>query len=256
MNRSKTSRILDEAEWAANFAAHLVEMHKSGVGASVTWYNHASVQRAAKAALNVAGFDYIGVDGVFLRWMLAPTLPRTSADLVLPLLLSSFRHGGRVALVGSVRVNLEAATRIVESLPSSLTVVYTCDGYDELRSATELAKSVRDAQADVVIIGLGAPLQDSYALALAEAGLSSQLVLTCGGWLDQVGNPGYYPAFAYRLKLNWFFRLAREPRRLWRRYTVEAVQAFRNRRAVRSFLAGARGVTAMTRACASAPVPE
>ena len=54
--------------------------------------------------------------------------------------------------------------------------------------------------------------------------------LSCGGFLDQVLRPGYYPAWAYPLRLNWLIRLAREPRRLWRRYTVDAVLAV-----VRSF---------------------
>ena len=103
------------------------------------------------------------------------------------------------------------------------------------------------------MVGLGAPLQDQYALQLADAGLRGALVATCGGWLDQVTTPDYYPRFAYHAKLNWAVRLVREPRRLWRRYTVDAVRARRRQVELRGYLLG-RGsgpLAAMVSACTS-----
>jgi exopolysaccharide biosynthesis WecB/TagA/CpsF family protein len=97
------------------------------------------------------------------------------------------------------------------------------DGYAERPTAAELRNDLRAARVQIAILGLGAPLQDHYALAATSPGV---LVVTCGGWLDQfAGDESYYPAWAYPLRLNWLVRLAREPRRLWRRYTVDAVRA-------------------------------
>jgi hypothetical protein len=81
----------------------------------------------------------------------------------------------------------------------------------------------------IAVLGLGAPLQDHYALATASPGI---LVATCGGWLDQFAGDTYYPAWAYPLRLNWLVRLAREPRRLWRRYTIDALRALWSRAAL------------------------
>jgi N-acetylglucosaminyldiphosphoundecaprenol N-acetyl-beta-D-mannosaminyltransferase len=50
--------------------------------------------------------------------------------------------------------------------------------------------------------------------------------MTGGSYLDHIAENSdfsatWYPAWANTLRLNWFYRLVREPRRLWRRYTIE-----------------------------------
>jgi UDP-N-acetyl-D-mannosaminuronic acid transferase (WecB/TagA/CpsF family) len=250
MGAADDPRGLDEDRWSSRLAARLADILGAGRGAAVTWYNHASVSRAMDAQIDVGRFDYVGIDGSFFRRLVAPGMPRTSADLVLPLLLDLL-PGCRVALIGSSRGQLEAASAVIEALPSRPTVVLTCDGYAELPSPPEMAERLLGAGAEVVVLGLGAPLQDVYALGLVDAGLTRQLLLTCGGWIDQVSQPDYYPAYAYRLRLNWLFRVLREPARLWRRYTVEGLRAYARRAELRAFLLrrGSRPFGAMVAAC-------
>ena len=246
--------VLQEHVWSVHLAASLVERFRDGHGTSVTWYNHASLRCAVDAGIDVGRFDFVGVDGTLLRRLTNPTMPRTSADLVLPLLLEQL-PGCRVALVGSTRAALNAARAVIGALPSRPAVVMTCDGFDELPDPEELARDLRAARVDLVVLGLGAPLQDRYLRALVQHGLTRELLLTCGGWLDQVSRSGYYPEYAYRLKLNWLIRLLREPGRLWRRYTVEAVAAHRDRVRLRHHLleVGAGPVAAMVGACGPGP---
>jgi len=229
---------LDEHRWAANVASHLREAIVTGRGALVTWYNHASVLRSISAGVDVARFDHVGLDGFFLRGLAAPGAPRTSADLVLPLLLGSLPTGTRIALIGSTPASLAAARDAVEALPSAPRVVLTCDGFGGLLPPAQMALRLRALGVQLVIVGLGAPHQDTYLLGLAAQGMTAEVLLTSGGWLDQVGVPGYYPAWAYRLKLNWLVRVAREPGRLWRRYTVDALHAARSTDAIRTYLLG------------------
>jgi exopolysaccharide biosynthesis WecB/TagA/CpsF family protein len=79
---------------------------------------------------------------------------------------------------------------------------------------------------DFIILGLGARKQEQVAIAIArEIKIqNSVLIATCGGWLDQLVVPNYYPRWAYPLKLNWLVRLVREPKRLWRRYSVDVAR--------------------------------
>ncbi|WP_216870714.1 WecB/TagA/CpsF family glycosyltransferase [Modestobacter excelsi] len=228
--------LLDERRWAVNVASHLREALLTGRGARVTWYNHASVLRSIDADVDVSRFDHVGIDGFFLRWLAAPGAPRTSADLVLPVLLGSLPPGARVALIGSRAENLAAAKETLEALPSAPVVVFTCDGFEELLPPARMSTRLRALGVDVVVLGLGAPRQDSYLLELVEHGMTEQVLVTAGGWLDQVSDPSYYPPWAYRLKMNWLFRVLREPGRLWRRYTVEAVRGIRSADVVRSYL--------------------
>jgi UDP-N-acetyl-D-mannosaminuronic acid transferase (WecB/TagA/CpsF family) len=250
VSRPTRGATLDEHVWSANLARVLADRSAAGEGAAVTWYNHASLRRSLDAGVDVAEFDHVGIDGVLLRRLVAPGLPRTSADLLLPVLIQQL-PGCRVALVGGNPSANQAAAATLEALPSAPTVVYACDGYAELPSPAELAGRLRAASVHVVVLGLGAPLQDAYCLALKDAGMTRELLITCGGWLDQVAQPRYYPAFAYRLRLNWLVRVCREPGRLWRRYTTEALHAHRHRARFRQHLLGLAGgpLAAMAAAC-------
>ena len=88
---------------------------------------------------------------------------------------------------------------------------------EELREAAE---RMRAAGADVVWVGLGTPKQDLVAERLRDLGAAP--VLCCvGAAFDFVaGAKRRAPAWMQRAGLEWTFRLAAEPRRLWRRYLV------------------------------------
>lgn len=248
---SDETDLLPESVWSEALADHLTLEVGSGRGGTITWFNHYSVDQAMAADVDVSRFRYVGVDGFLLRRLLAPESPRTSADLVLPLLLERLPAGSRLALIGSTEENLRAAAIHLEALPSAPRVVYARNGYRDLEPAAEAARHLLDLDVDVVVVGLGAPRQDSYVLDLAANGLSGALLATCGGWLDQVTVDGYYPSFAYQAKLNWLVRLVREPSRLWRRYTVDAVRACRRRAELRAYVLdrGARPFGDMVAAC-------
>jgi exopolysaccharide biosynthesis WecB/TagA/CpsF family protein len=205
------------------FARALLAKVEAGVGGTVTWLNHYSATQSMQGRVPLHRFDHLGLDGILLCRLLGSPTPRTSADLVLPLLLE---HPVplRIALIGSTPETLRAVTTKIEARGHR--VVLRRDGYAGLPTPAKLRTELRAAGVQVAVLGLGAPLQDHYALATATPGV---LVVTCGGWLDQFAGDSYYPAWAYPLRLNWLVRLAREPRRLWRRYTVDAVRALRSR---------------------------
>ncbi len=82
-----------------------------------------------------------------------------------------------------------------------------------------IKSSVKAANVDCVIIGMGIPYQEKVALAIRTKGLS---VFTCGGFLDQrIESLEYYPQLVDDLNVRFLYRLYKEPRRLWRRYLVE-----------------------------------
>jgi exopolysaccharide biosynthesis WecB/TagA/CpsF family protein len=222
---------VDGAEPAAEtperqFARALLARVEAGVGGTVTWLNHYSATQSMNGRVPLRWFDHLGVDGILLCRLLGSPTPRTSADLVLPLL---FEHPVplRIALIGSTPETLQAVTTKIEARGHR--VVLRRDGYAGLPTPAKLRAELRNAGAQIAVLGLGAPLQDHYALATASPGI---LVATCGGWLDQFAGDTYYPAWAYPLRLNWLVRLAREPRRLWRRYTVDALRALWSRAAL------------------------
>jgi len=82
-----------------------------------------------------------------------------------------------------------------------------------------LVRTVRNSGADVLWMGVAAGKQEVWALRQLDA--LSMPVLCVGAAFDFLsGTKPRAPGWVRRAGLEWLFRFATEPRRLWRRYTV------------------------------------
>lgn len=83
-----------------------------------------------------------------------------------------------------------------------------------------VVERARQAKADLILVGLGSPKGERWA-AEARAALSPSVIVGIGAGLDfLLGAQRRAPTWLSTIGLEWLFRLAREPRRLWRRYLV------------------------------------
>jgi N-acetylglucosaminyldiphosphoundecaprenol N-acetyl-beta-D-mannosaminyltransferase len=77
---------------------------------------------------------------------------------------------------------------------------------------------VNSSGADVVWVGTGQPKQEKWMLRMRPH-LSAPLLVGVGAAFDfHAGLVPQAPPWMRRAGLEWSYRLAREPRRLWRRY--------------------------------------
>lgn len=191
-------------------------------GVLVTWLNHWSLLHADPTALSRMGL--IGFDGTLLQMVLARhghRAGRSSADLVLPIVLDEVLDpDDPVALIGAAPgVAAGAAASRLGRHPA-----IAFDGYDELKALQSDPTRLIDFEPRLVVVGLGAGLQERVALQVHEW-LPRASVTTAGGWIDQLHrSEQYFPGWVHRLRLGWAWRIAHEPRRLLGRYTLEAVR--------------------------------
>jgi len=80
-------------------------------------------------------------------------------------------------------------------------------------------EAIRASGAGVLFVGLGCPKQERWMSAHREA-LSCAMVGVGAAFDFIAGAKAQAPAWLQRAGLEWLFRLACEPRRLWRRYLV------------------------------------
>lgn len=216
----------------------LIQSFSSEKKTTCAWLNHYSALQVMESGVDLKCCDFVGVDGQFLLMLMGmPLCFRTSADSVLPLLFDRLPPS-RVGILGGTNTALaEFRTHFQLRWPEH-ELAFMKNGFDELPTSSELPDLLKTFQADIVIIGLGSPLQEQYLTQIAKLEFSSspKIAFTCGGWIDQLPMGTYYPKWAYPLGLTWAVRLAREPRRLWRRYTLGASKAFNERRQLRSFV--------------------
>ena len=76
---------------------------------------------------------------------------------------------------------------------------------------------IRDSGAAITFVGLGCPRQEVWAYEFREA-LSMPVIAVGAAFGFHAGTLPQAPAVMQRFGLEWLFRLAQEPRRLWKRY--------------------------------------
>ena len=132
-------------------------------------------------------------------------------------------HAIRVFLLGARPATVDLAVRQYMARFPGLEVAGSHHGYfDHLDDACSLrvVEQVNQSGAEVLIVGLGSPLQEIW-LHRYRSHLACRMAIACGGSLDQVaGVVPRAPRAWIRVRLEWLYRLGREPRRLWRRYLI------------------------------------
>jgi exopolysaccharide biosynthesis WecB/TagA/CpsF family protein len=137
-------------------------------------------------------------------------------DFILRVLALAAEREWRVFLYGGRPGVAERASQALKRQISGLTIVGTANGY----AAGEVVAEITAAGADLLLVGLGQPMQELWLdanLDLTECTLG----IGVGAYLDfAAGRIRRAPAWMSRCGAEWLFRLSREPRRLWRRYLL------------------------------------
>lgn len=143
-----------------------------------------------------------------------------TTDIGIPILESIAADLGRptrtALLGGEDGVAVAAATTLAKS--PSVEIVYTCHGYQDSDAWGDRLAELRATAPDVVFIGLGSPAELLFCVSYAES-LPASLIVTCGGWFGFLsGREPRAPLAMRRLGLEWLWRLANAPQRLFARY--------------------------------------
>lgn len=163
--------------------------------------------------------DGVGLD-IAGRWLHGQPFPENlnGTDLTGRVLAALERTGARVFLLGSPPGVADAAARVIAERFPGLVIAGVRHGFFDLHDP-EVAEQVAAARPDVVLVGMGQPRQEYWAAANRERLGCVQLCV--GAYLDFVsGTMPRAPALVRRARMEWAYRLWREPRRLAGRYLV------------------------------------
>jgi N-acetylglucosaminyldiphosphoundecaprenol N-acetyl-beta-D-mannosaminyltransferase len=166
-------------------------------------------------------------DGVPLVWALRALGHRQATRIYGPDLMASYcarsaRTGTAMFLYGG---KSDAAldlltTRLVERFPGLRIVDGWSPPFRALSEGEldEVAARINASGADVVWVGTGQPKQEKWMAQMRER-LDAPVIAAVGAAFDfHAGTLPQAPPWMQRAGLEWSYRLAREPRRLWRRY--------------------------------------
>jgi N-acetylglucosaminyldiphosphoundecaprenol N-acetyl-beta-D-mannosaminyltransferase len=123
-------------------------------------------------------------------------------------LLRAQKMNLRIAFIGGKPEHSEALPcKLLELFPE-LNIVFCRDGYfgDE-KEKKECIVDLKGSQPDIVIIGMGTPLQEEFLLKVVDGLPSTREFYTCGGFLEQTATKGdYYHPIVKKLGIRWLQR--------------------------------------------------
>lgn len=142
------------------------------------------------------------------------------SDLNPKILELAARKGWSVYLLGAHPGVASQAAEKLRTKISGLDVVGTHDGFFSRSEDARVAEEIRVSGADVVMVAMGNPLQERW-LAQNLRATGCQLGVGVGAFFDfSAERVRRAPAWMNRFGVEWLWRLALEPGRLWRRYVV------------------------------------
>lgn len=160
--------------------------------------------------------DGSGMATLFKLQGMLPGLNLNGTDLI-PALMRRF-DGRPTALFGTQDPYLQRALDHIQAQLMPASSFVRAHGFNTVDAYVSLAQA---QQSELIVLGMGMPRQEEVAQALREQ-LTHPCLIVCGGAiLDFLGGKTpRAPAWMQRSGTEWVYRLACEPRRLFKRYVV------------------------------------
>lgn len=142
----------------------------------------------------------------------------TGIDFMDKLCALSCELSSKVYLYGSKGEVVRKAKRELEKKYSSIQIVGYSDGYV---SEEEAFSKIIEAKPDMVFVGLGSPKQEEFILKYKDKIPSVKIWMPIGGSLDVIsGTLKRAPKFFIKHHLEWFYRLVKQPKRIFRQFSL------------------------------------
>lgn len=177
--------------------------------------------RDARFAEHLAQADLLLRDGsglaTLLRWMGRPAGRNLNGTDFIPRLLRAC-DGRRLAVIGSRAPYVERGASAIARQLMPHSAILWADGYQPDAHYLALLRAQRP---ELVLLAMGMPRQEALAQVL-RAALPGPCLIVCGGAIVDflAGKTPRAPAWLRRRGLEWLWRLAQEPRRLFGRYVI------------------------------------
>jgi len=214
----------------AAFTQHI--LHKQKKQVCITPVNSVMAAVKSEQVKNIYNnANYVLCDGVPLKWAASflntPILERiTGLDLLPNLVTLCAKNDFSIFLLGAspgvgdklkdIILNKFPQAKVVGVYVPPFMAVFTDEQNDKMISA------VNAASPDVLLVSLTAPKQDIW-IAENKHALNATLMVGIGGAFEvMAGLAKRAPKWVQKAGLEWLYRFMQEPKRLFRRYFIEA----------------------------------
>ena len=174
--------------------------------------------------------DLILTDGMPLIWISKlkgnPIKEKVSGSDLFPKVCKlASNKGYSIFLLGAAEGVADKAAEKLKNKYKGLNIAGTYSpsyGFEKKNDEIEkIIKIINECKPDILAVGLGAPKQEKFLYKYKDK-LNVPISLAVGASIDfEAGNIERAPIWMQKSGLEWFYRLCKEPKRMFRRYIVE-----------------------------------
>jgi N-acetylglucosaminyldiphosphoundecaprenol N-acetyl-beta-D-mannosaminyltransferase len=170
-----------------------------------------------------AAANLVVPDGMPVVWasrLAGSPLPERVAgvDFMVELLRAASEHGLRVYFMGAKYAVVHSLAEYVRlSFPGAVIAGYR-DGYFRPEQHEDVVEEIRATKPDILFVGMPSPFKETWCEKHRER-LDVPVIMGVGGSFDVL--TGYVkraPVLLQKIGMEWSWRLAMEPRKMWKRY--------------------------------------
>jgi N-acetylglucosaminyldiphosphoundecaprenol N-acetyl-beta-D-mannosaminyltransferase len=193
---------------------------------TINQYSYCIAEKDASFKKALQGSDILLPDGIGIvaavRLLNNQKIKKIAgADIHHYLLDDLNKKGGSCFYLGSSKSTLDKIiTRLSREFPNIKVGTFSPPYKPEFSEVEnqQMIAEVNAFQPDVVFVGMTAPKQEKWSFAHKEQ-LDTKIICSIGAVFDFYAGTIVRPhPFWINLRLEWFIRLVKEPKRMWRRY--------------------------------------
>ncbi|MEI7884600.1 MAG: WecB/TagA/CpsF family glycosyltransferase [Clostridia bacterium] len=177
-----------------------------------------NAQSDAKLLKNIQQADLITPDGAGVVWAIKKLYHQdiervTGIDLLQHIFPQAAAKGWKLYFYGGAPGIAEQAAIKIKALYPNIQIVGIDNGYIQNDGQEELQQRIKAAAPDIIAVALGAPKQEYWIRENLDL-LDIPVMIGVGGSFDVLsGTVNRAPEIYQKLKVEWLYRLLKEPKR-------------------------------------------
>lgn len=185
-----------------------------------------AMQKDLQLRHSVNQSDLINADGQAVVWaskVLGKPLKERVAgiDLMVNLVALAFKNKYKIFFFGAKE---EVVKKVVDRYSNQFSpdiIAGYRNGYFKKEEEQFIAKEIGKSGANILFVAISSPTKENFLFENKELLQKVNFVMGVGGSFDVVaGKVKRAPLWMQKVGLEWFYRFAQEPKRMWKRYLI------------------------------------
>lgn len=185
-----------------------------------------AMQKDLQLRQSVNGSDIINADGQAVVWaskfLRKPLKERVAGiDLMINLVEMAHKKNYKIFFFGAKEGVVNKVIETYSNKYSSNIIAGYRNGYFKKEDEHIIAKQIADSGANILFVAISSPTKENFLFENRQLLNNVNFIMGVGGSFDVVaGKVKRAPLWIQKSGFEWFYRLAQEPKRMWRRYLV------------------------------------